>query len=139
MRNNGKTAEAEFEAYFASLGKRAFIYRFADAAEIRGRTGNIGQVRPVPSDYLVTFDATTFYAEVKSTENETRFPFALLRKGQSAVAHQVLAAGGDYYIYIKSLALNRWYKVPYFLIDQSKDEGKKSLTWEELEPCSEKL
>lgn len=137
MRNTGKPSEHEFERYLNSLGKRVFFYRFPDAAEIRGRTGAVGQARPVPSDYLVTHDGKTFYAEVKSTESDARFAFALLRTVQSAVAKQVLAAGGDYFVYIHALAHNRWYKVPYWLIANTKDAGKKSLTWEELETCRE--
>jgi penicillin-binding protein-related factor A (putative recombinase) len=131
MRNTGKPSEEEFEEYFKSFGKRAYVHRFVDAAEIKGRTGKVGEARPAPADYLVTVDGETFYAEVKSTEHETRFAFSLLRTVQSAIAKQVLAAGGDYCLYIHSLHLNQWFKVPY---SQVKSSPKKSLTWEELLP-----
>lgn len=129
-KNTGKPSERIFEAVWTALGKRAFFYRIADAAEIQGRTGLMGTVRPTPSDYIVTFDGTTSYSEVKSTSNPTSFPFSLLKKGQNAAAKQVLSAGGEYYVYAHSLILNQWFKIPYELIEKS---TKSSIKWTDLE------
>ena len=133
MKNTGKPSEQAFEEHWTALGKLAFFHRFVDASEIKGRTGKIGHARPAPSDYLVTHTNKTFYAEVKSTENETRFPFALLRVVQSAAAKQVLAAGGEYWIFAHSLHLNQWFAFPYSVVNVAKSHGQASIPWKELE------
>lgn len=131
-KNTGKTSENLFETYLNALGKRVYFYRVADAAEIQGRTGTIGTVRPTPSDYIVTFNGTTSYNEVKSTQNKTSFPFSLIKKGQNAAAKQVLAAGGEYFVFVHSLILNQWFKIPYQHIENIKLSGKSSIKWDDL-------
>ena len=130
-----QTAEDEFEQHWKQFGKSAWVHRFADAAELKGRTGAVGKVRPQPSDYLVVFNGSTIFCEVKSTTNPTSFPFSLLRTTQSAAARMVRAAGGEYNVYVKALATNTWYVVPYRLIDMTKEMGKASLPWKLLEGC----
>jgi penicillin-binding protein-related factor A (putative recombinase) len=132
-KNTGKPSETFFENVWQVLGKRAFCYRIADAAETYGRVGKIGMTRATPSDYIVTFGGETFYAEVKSTQEKTSFPFALLKKGQQAAAPQVLAAGGGYLVFVHSLTNNTWYRIPYAVIQAVKDAGRSSITWSELE------
>lgn len=132
-KNTGKPSETFFENVWLRLGKRAFSYRIADAAEIRGRTGNIGTTRATPSDYIVTFDGSTFYAEVKSTQEKTSFPFSLLKKGQKAAAPQVVTAGGGYFVFVHNLSTNTWYRVPYAVIQAVKDIGRSSIPWSEME------
>ena len=61
-------AEDDFDDYFKRKGKRAFVFKFPDAAEIYGRVGKIGQIRAVPSDRIVTCEGETYFAEIKSTE-----------------------------------------------------------------------
>lgn len=132
-KNTGKLSEKIFELYHDRLGKRAYYYRIADAAEHYGRTGKISHVRPTPSDYILTVDGSTFYAEVKSTQNPTSFPFALLKKGQSAAGLQVVGAGGDYVIFVHNLTTDTWYRIPYQVLRAVKDIGKSSIPWSELE------
>ncbi len=131
-KNNGKPSEDIFEQHWNRLGKLAYCYRVADAAEVRGRTGRIGLTRATPSDYIVTH-GTTFYAEVKSTLNKTSFPFSLLKKGQSAAAPQVNSAGGEYYVFVHNLTTNQWFRIPYQVIRAVKELGKESIPWSELE------
>lgn len=131
-KNTGKPSETFFESVWQRLGKRAYCYRIADAAEVRGRTGKIGLTRATPSDYIVTYNGT-FYAEVKSTQNPTSFPFSLLKKGQSAAAPQVVTAGGGYFVFAHNLTTNTWYRIPYEVIRAVKDVGKASIPWSEME------
>lgn len=133
-RNTGKSSEAQWEAHFSSLGKRAYFYRVVDAAEVRGRTGKIGFVRSAPSDYVLTVDGLTSFAEVKSTENKTSFPFSILRRSQTGPALMITKAGGAYDIYVHELAQDRWYKVPYSFILQWKEMmSKSSIPWLQLQ------
>ena len=133
-RNTGKPSEAFFEEVLTRLGKRAYFHRIADAAEVRGRTGRIGFTRPAPSDYIVTIDGKTSYSEVKSSTDLKAFRFSLLRSTQSAAAVQVIGAGGEYYVYIHSLSYDRWYRIPYQVIQAVKADGKGSISWLQLEP-----
>lgn len=129
-KNTGTPSQSAFEAVWKRLGSRAFCYRIADAAEVKGRTGKIGKTRPTPSDFIVTFNGVTEYAEVKSTHNPTSFPFSNLEVGQKSAAVQILAAGGEYNVYVHRLPESIWYKIPYLLI---RDSEKKSLAWTQLE------
>ena len=117
------------------LGKRAFFTRLVDAAEIKGKTGKIAKsASSQPSDYILTLDGLTSYAEVKSTGHKTSFAFSLLRPDQVGAAKQVTAAGGSYLIFVHSLVLDRWFCIPWSVIQLAKDEGRGSLAWDELAP-----
>ena len=122
-------AEDDFDDYFKRKGKRAFVFKFPDAAEIYGRVGKIGQTRAVPSDRIVTCEGETYFAEVKSTEDPLRFKRSLLRKSQSAFATQIISAGGQYLVFVKALATNQWYVMPYNVASACS-----SLLWSDMEP-----
>lgn len=132
-KNNGKSSEQKWEDHFNALGKVAYFYRVVDAAEVRGRTGKIGFVRPAPSDYVLVHEGRMSFAEVKSTQNKTSFPFSILRTTQSAVATMVIAAGGIYEVYVHNLIDDCWYRVPYQLIQSVKDSNKSSIPWSQLQ------
>lgn len=133
MKNTGRPSEKAFEAYFKGKGKDAFIHRFVDAAEIRGRTGVVGQARAQPSDYIIVVEGRTIFAEVKSTTHKTAFAFSLLRKVQTASAIQIMAADGTYHVFIHSLAKSQWYSMPYSVVIDAQIAGKSSIKWEDLE------
>lgn len=129
MKNTGKPSEELFENHIASYGKRAYLHRFVDAAEIRGRTGKVGQARAAPSDYLLVLDGKTSFVELKSTIHETRFAFSLLRTVQSAACKQVLAAGGSYDVVIHAIKHNRWFWLPYA---ELRTTERRSIAWDEF-------
>jgi penicillin-binding protein-related factor A (putative recombinase) len=134
MKNTGKPTEKLFESVWDRMGKKAYYYRIPDAAELFGRNrGTILNVRPTPSDYVVTTDGSSFYAEVKSSQNKTAFPFNLFKKGQSAAAPQVLSAGGAYFVFAHNLTTGTWYRIPWQVIQAVKDLGRSSIPWTELE------
>jgi penicillin-binding protein-related factor A (putative recombinase) len=132
-KNTGKPSEKMFEEHLNSFGKRCYWYRFVDAAEVKGRTGAIGSIRPAPSDYLVVLDGETEFSEVKSTQNTTSFPFSILRRTQSATAGMAIAAGGEYWIYLHDLTRNQWYRIPYTFIEAWRTAtGRSSAPWNNL-------
>lgn len=134
MQNTGKLSEQIWEDHHTRLGKRAYFTRLVDASEIKGRTGKVAtSARSQPSDYIRTMDGITSHCEVKSTGNKTSFPFSLLRPTQTGPAKQILAAGGEYWVYVHALALNQWFQVPYDVILATKDAGKGSIKWTDLE------
>lgn len=124
-------AEKEFEGFFPSLG--AYVYAFEDTREAQ-RTGGSRRIftKARPSDYLVTHEGLTFFAEVKYTDNETSFPLGNIAKEQWSAAMQSTLAGGLYFFFIKSGVMKRWYKVPASVMLET-FKVKKSLKWSELE------
>jgi penicillin-binding protein-related factor A (putative recombinase) len=128
-RNTGKPSEEEFESIITRYGKRAFLERLADAAEIKARTGRIGKVRAQVSDYILVLDGKTEWAEVKSTQDPTAFRFSLLKTKQKAKAAMITTAGGSYVVYIQRLPHGDWYRVPYHCIHT---HTKASMTWESI-------
>lgn len=138
-KNKGSQAEDDFDAIITRMGKRAYLHWLVDAAEIKGRTGRMGLVRAMPSDAVLTIDGITEYAEVKSSEDATAFRFSLLRTKQSAAAKMILSAGGTYSIFVRSWKRNRWFKVPYSLVNAVKDGGKSSIPWTDLEDFEWKI
>ncbi len=122
-KNTGKPSEQKWEDHFTGLGKVAYYYRVVDAAEVRGRTGKIGFIRPAPSDYVLVHQGRMSFAEVKSTQEKTSFPFSLLRTVQS----------GIYEVYVHNLITDTWYKIPYEVIQSTKDSGKASIPWSNLQ------
>ena len=130
MRNTGKTSEEIVEAYYASLGKRAWLERRIDAAHVRGLNKGLRLAFPSqPSDYLLTLDGVTSYLEVKSCSSKTSFPFSQFESGQWAAMKRVTAAGGSYVVLIHSLGLDRWFRVPAKTILEVEASGKSSMSW----------
>lgn len=132
MKNTGKQSEQLFDDHFKRLGKRAFVHKFIDAAMLYGMNSKrIVNLPPAPSDRLVTCDGLTFYAEVKSTVDPNSFRFKLLRKVQSGIGTMVLRAGGEYFVFIHAIALGKWFRVPYAMIEQW-EENTSSTPWSSL-------
>jgi len=132
-KNTGKPSEMAFERRIRALGKSAWFFRFMDAAEVVGRTGKGGFIRPQPSDYMLVIRGITIFAEVKSTTSATSFAFSLLRPTQSAMAEMIEVAGGIYKIFVHRLDTDQWYNIPYSLVRSTKAAGRSSLPWAQLE------
>lgn len=132
-KNTGKPSEEDFTDSLNLVGKKAWWYRIKDAAAIRGLTGKIGHVDKTPSDYVVVAYGLTAFCEVKSTQNETSFPFGLLKTGQVSHGIRILAAGGAYLVFVQRLPSLEWYVVPLCQINRVKSQGKQSIPWEALE------
>jgi penicillin-binding protein-related factor A (putative recombinase) len=130
----GVAAEEEFEGFFLPFGKQAKVYRFEDAKALYGKNKRKVANDAKPSDYIVTFKGITFFAEVKSSENPTSFPFGMLQPGQSAIGAAVTIAGGEYWIFAKSDVLDQWFRIPYRVVMDTRAAGKKSIKWDELGP-----
>jgi len=121
-------AQEEFESWFT--GKLRYVFQFEDARQVMGalKTKKV-IVQAHPSDYIVTDNGVTFYAEVKSSENPTSFPFANIKTSQWAAAIQVTAAQGLYFFFIRKEPERVWYKVPASVIIDQYRAGIKSIKW----------
>lgn len=130
---NWKKAEKDFEGHFEQYGKGAYVHRMSDTAMAKAVAGKKAFIAAQPCDYLVTVEEKTFYAEVKSSQDETSFHFSNIQKGQINASRRVVAAGGIYLFFIKSEVLEQWFCVPAVIIHTTL-RAKKSMTWNELEP-----
>lgn len=98
--------------------------------------GNKGSVKVFtgshPSDFLVTNRGDMFYAEVKSSNNATSFPFSGIQPSQWAAAKRQIAAAGKYFFFLFSQSNSQWYKIPGSFLVSIYNEGRKSVKWAEL-------
>jgi penicillin-binding protein-related factor A (putative recombinase) len=130
MKNTGADSENDFELKLKRrYGKKCFIYRVTDSKEVRGRTGKAVSTKAQPSDYIVTEDGETYYAEVKSCNNATSFPFGQISEVQMGSSKRQYMAGGKYFFFLHNKITNVWYKVPACAIH---NHNKRSFKWEEI-------
>lgn len=131
-KNDGTAAEEAFEKLILA----DVLYRFPDKKALTGLNGGrrVGDF-PKPSDYLVTKSGETFYAEVKSVQSETSFPFADIRPSQSAMALKQSAFNGRYDFYIFSYGLGAWFLMSEDAYAFAVRHGRKSIKFEELPKC----
>lgn len=130
-KNTGKPSERDFLQFFKKLGKRAFVHRLVDSADLRGLNNSPVRAPEQPADWVVTENGETYYAEVKSTTNKTSFPFSLITTNEEKSAKMQLAAGGKYMFFIHSLEKQQWFKVPASIV---LSHNKRSFKWDELIP-----
>lgn len=124
-------AEKEFESWFNT--KRSFCFQFHDARAAKGAGGSQRIFTTShPSDFIVTDHGVTFFAEVKSSQDPTSFPFAAVQKAQWSAAIQTTSAGGLYYFFIRSEVLKKWFRIPANLMIDMRSDGVKSVKWEHL-------
>jgi len=128
-----KKAEKDFEKSFEPLGKKAAVFRLTDTAAAKAVAGKRAFVAAQPSDYMIVMDGQTFFAEVKSTSDETSFHFSNIQKRQIAASRRIVAAGGGYFFFIKSLARDQWFCVPAVVIHRTLKAGIKHLKWDQIQ------
>lgn len=130
-KNDGTAAEGAFER----LIKADVLYRLPDQKALTGLNGGrrVGDF-PKPSDYLVTKTGVTWYAEVKSTQSETSFPFCDIRPAQKVMALKQAAAGAPYTFYIFSYGLGQWFLLSARQFAGAVAAGAKSIKFKELSP-----
>lgn len=114
MKNTGKPSQTLFESRLTQrYGKRCFVHRVTDAAEVTGMNSRssgrtkVVIVKEQPSDFIVTVEGTTFYAEVKSTTGG-RWSRSKIEPGQFKAMTRQVAAGGPYWIYIHFITEDKW-------------------------------
>lgn len=128
----GKSAEQAFEDHWNSIGH---VQRFYDQADLRGRNGGqaVGDF-PKPADYLVSSpNHPLHFAEVKSCQGKTSFPFGGIRKAQSAAALLEHSRGsGAYAFYIFSYEQGRWFYMDCKEYAEHVAAGRRSVKFEDL-------
>ena len=127
-KNTGKASQQEFEVRF-----RGHVIRVPDAADLTGLNGG----RPVadfpkPSDYLAIDKRGIQFAEVKSSQNATSFPYGNIEKGQRAAATLCALAGAMYFFYLHNLNTREWHLLTAAEFVADIKAGKGSRKWTEI-------
>lgn len=138
MKNDGSTSQDIFESYMKAQ-PRTWVWRHRDKKDMmalnRGkRVGTFAN----PADFTVGDgrNMRTYWAEVKSTQNETRFDYSQIEPAQRSAASISARIGSPYFFFIHALKLNRWFILSAEQFAADTAAGKKSRRFEELEPCS---
>lgn len=117
--------------YFKS-SKDCCAFRLNDTRDINAQLKRFGTNKPMvyahskPSDIIIVERGSTYFAEVKSTENLKGITKSLFSQ-QVGSRERILRSGGEYYYFIYSLVKARWYKVPGSIIAENANR-----TWDEL-------
>lgn len=132
IKNTGVSAQKDFEERFDALGKLAYVIRLDDQKDLTALNGKVVKSNATTSDNIVVMNGRTFFAEVKSSHGKVSFPLSSLRKTQIGYAKAILAAGGEYYVYVKNMLTGEWFEIhARNLVDWLAD-GKKSVKWSYL-------
>ena len=131
MANTGVPSEKKFDQHFRKLG--GFVYAFEDAKQLFGKNKRAVANDAKPCDRMVVLKGTTFWAEIKSTENKTSFPFGIIKTDQLGYARQIIRADGQYLFFVHSLHLDKWFRIPAALVIERILYGTKSFKWTELQ------
>lgn len=142
MRNDGKPAEADWEARMRREYGRVVIHRLTDShkatAQRAARSGrtfrqSLVLIEEQPADFIVVTPTNMFYAEVKSISKE-RFPFSALRRFQTQMGEMTTRVNpGTYLVFVRHEPSKDWWLFPYSAIVDWKDvQGLKSVNIQEL-------
>lgn len=127
-----KSVQDAFASFWEGR-KTAYCFQFHDAREAMGAAGSRRVFTTAhPSDFLVTDKGEMYYAEVKSSENETSFPFSNIKKSQWNAAIRQTAAGGKYFFFLYANKRESWYKLDARFLLDIYHSGRKSVGWAEL-------
>lgn len=121
-----KLCEDAVERYF-NRNKSTVCTRFADTHDTFQGRGHGVTLSAKPSDFIITDNGTTFYAEVKSTASQEGITKKLFDQ-QAARRDRLLKAGADYLYFVYSAHLGKWYVIPATIIVRNPNEK-----WEDLE------
>lgn len=107
-------------------GKNSMCSRFSDTGDTFQGKGK-GVILPrSPSDFVITCDGKTLYAEVKSTVSEQGLSSSLFRQ-QEARRDRVLNCGGEYVYFVYSDAFKIWYRINGKIVKENPNRKWKDL------------
>lgn len=120
-----------------SRNAKTHVFRNRDKKDLMGiNRGRKVAAFPLPADYTVTHQGNLFFAEVKSTSDDTRFNYSQVEAGQRSAAGICTACDTPYWFFIHSLKLNRWFQLPGAEFVADIKAGIKSRRFEDLAPCT---
>jgi penicillin-binding protein-related factor A (putative recombinase) len=125
MKNNGKETEKIFDDIYQTMPGIVW-YKFVDSFRARNL------ITAQPADRLLIYQGQAWLVEIKSTIDEKRFPLKNISKKQVGAGRYWRAAGAKEYFIIHQKVWNKFYFVPFTIINDLFKEGRSSISWSEL-------
>lgn len=135
-KNDGTLSQNTFVSLMEAQPKTK-VFRNRDKKDLVGlNKGRKVAAFALPADYTVARQGQLFFAEVKSTSDERRFSYSQIEPGQRAAALMCAACDTPYWFFIHSLHLDKWFQLSGKQLSMDIKAGKKSRSFDELDPCS---
>ncbi len=125
LKNDGKASEKLFDGLYKVKPGIAW-YQFVDTYRARSF------VPDQPADRLLIYEGQAWLVEIKSTNDLARFPLKNIKKKQVGHGRYWRQAGAKEVFIIHHLIWNKFYFVPFAVIDQAFKEKRSSIKWDEL-------
>ena len=98
------------------LGKEAWLYRFADAAQNFGRNKKVILTDEQPADFLCAYKGYLGLVECKSTTDPKGFRRSLIRRGQLKAAVESSLSRTPYHFAVRNENTQQVFIIPAKLI-----------------------
>lgn len=98
----GNKFQDDFAARWRALGKTAWLYRFADAAQNFGRNQRLVLTDEQPADFLCAYQGYLGLIECKSTQDKVSFKRSLIRRPQLKAAIESRLSTTPYHFAVRN-------------------------------------
>lgn len=130
MRNDGKETEKIFDDRY-SHHKDVVWYKFVDTFRARNF------VPDQPADRMLIYKGVVWLVEIKSTFDLARFPLKNISKKQIGHGRAWTRVGAKEIFIIHKVPRKEFFFVPFSFINTAFEEGRSSVSWDELEVFKE--
>jgi len=124
-KNDGKASEKIFDEIYK---RKAGIVWYSFVDTFRARSF----INAQPADRLLIYKGQAWLVEIKSTIDAVRFPLKNISKKQVGFGRYWRTAGALEVFIIHHLVTNKFYFIPFSLVDEWFKEGRSSIKWDEL-------
>ncbi len=123
----GNRFQDDFEIMWKALGKHAWIYRFADAAQNYGRNKRLVATDEQPADFLCAHQGFLGLVECKSTRDQEGFKRSLVRRSQFKGAVESRLSRTPYFFAVRNENTHQVFLIPAAMV-----LNQAVLTWDSL-------
>ena len=124
----GAAFQDDFADWWRALGKRAWLYRFADAAHNYGRNQRLTITDEQPADFLCAYAGRLALVECKSTQDAKGFKRSLIERAQLKSASESILAGTLYFFAVRNENTRQVFLIPAKWVM----EQRSILRWDDL-------
>ena len=124
----GNEFQDDFKELWESQGKKAWIYRFKDAAQNFGRNKRLVLTDEQPADFLCAYAGYLGLVECKSTRDPRGLRRSLIRRGQLKSAVESTLSGTPYHFAVRNENTKQIFLLPAALVLQ-----KPTVLWKEMQ------
>lgn len=124
-RNNGKLSEKLFDDMY-TFKPGVVVYSFVDTHRARNF------VPTQPADRLLIYEGQAWLCEIKSSMDKVRFPLKNISKKQVGYGRFWRTAGAKEVFIIHHIVTDKFYFIPFNLVDEWFKEGVSSVKWDDI-------